>query len=170
MSNGQFTDQSPLGAARGWLRSQAAGEGARCPCCTQFARVYRRALTAPMAAGLIRVYRQAGREWFHLPTVLERIAGDHAKLRYWRLIEESDEVTPEHGRTAGWWRVTELGEQFVRCEVDVPRHALVYDSRLLRLDAAQGRVTIRTALGKRFDYSALMGELALVDPGFEEAG
>jgi hypothetical protein len=101
--------------------------------------------------------------------VLDRIAGDHAKLRYWGLIEESREVVPDHGRTSGWWRITELGEQFVKCEVDVPRHALIYDGRLLRLDADQGRITIRTALGKRFDYQTLMSELALVDPGFEEA-
>jgi hypothetical protein len=169
MTRPTFDDATPLGLAQKWLRERAAGEGAKCPCCSQFTRVYRRGIGAPMAHGLIRAYRAAGLEWFHMPTVLNRIAGDHAKLRYWGLIEEDEQAVANGGRTAGVWRVTELGERFVQCLESVPRYALIYDGRLLRLDKSQGYVTIRTALGTKFDYDELMGTPALVAPPIGEA-
>jgi hypothetical protein len=159
-----FADSALLGEAREWLRGAAQSGGAACPCCTQLTKVYRRPLNAAMAYGLIRAYRQVNRELFHMPTVLNHIAGDHAKLRYWGLIEE-EPVRRDDGGRAGWWQITDRGEQFVRGTLKVPKYALIFDGRLLRLDETGGYVTITDALGKKFDWTELMtGVPPVYDP------
>lgn len=158
MADRRFPDTALLGEAREWLRDEAqTGPGASCPCCTQHTKVYRRSLNAAMTFGLIRAYRQVGLQVFHMPTVLNHIAGDHAKLRYWGLIEEQP-VRRDDGGRAGWWKVTDLGEAFVRGTVKVFKYALIFDGRLLRLDDTGGYVTVVEALGEKFDWAELMAD------------
>ena len=54
-----------LGDAREWLRERVE-HGARCPCCTQFAKVYERKLNSRMARQLITFWWE---DWFHVPVV-----------------------------------------------------------------------------------------------------
>jgi hypothetical protein len=159
-----FADTALLGEAREWLRQEAqVGAGASCPCCTQHTKVYRRPLNANMARLLIAFYRAAGRDWAHRG-IIEDKTGDLAKLRYWGLIEE-DPAKREDGGRAGWWKVTDLGEEFVRRIAKVPKHALIFDGRLRRLDDSSGYVTITDTLGKKFNYSELMtGVPPVYDP------
>jgi hypothetical protein len=105
---------------------------------------------------LIAFYRQAGREWAHRRIIADK-TGDLAKLRYWSLIEE-DPAKREDGGRAGWWKVTDLGEAFVRRTIKVPKHALIFNGRLQRLDDSSGYVTVIDALGKKFDWSELMAD------------
>lgn len=159
-----FADWERLGEARRWLRIQAAGKGARCPCCRQMARTYPRTLNAGMARSLILMYRLAGRDWIHIPTSLPARSREEGKLAYWGLIEEAQEVREDGGR-AGWWRVTDLGERWVRAEAWVPQRLEVYDNQVQR--AAPGcdpHWTIRKALGKRFNYDELMAEPTGLEP------
>jgi hypothetical protein len=158
VSDRKFSDYALLGEVRDWLTQAAQDGGATCPCCTQLTRVYRRPLNSAMTHGLIRAYRKAGREPFHMPTVLNHIAGDHAKLRYWGLIEEEPIRRPDGGR-AGWWQITELGEEFVRRIKAVPKYALIFDGRLLRLDTSGGYVTVTQALRGKFDWAELMADV-----------
>lgn len=141
-----------LAQARDWLRLRVA-EGERCPCCTQFAKVYKRKITSTSAAALITLWRAAGPTWAHLPTVLDRKQADEAKLLHWGLLEGETISRPDGGR-AGWWRVTELGAAFVRGEVRVQKYCLIYDSRCLGLDGPD--VSIVDCLGDRFDYAELL--------------
>lgn len=150
-----FDDGASLGEARAWLREQAGDRGARCPCCTQLAKVYRRTIHYKMAADLIRAWRTHGQDWFHLRAATQYSGGDGAKLRYWDLMVEEPTRRPDGGR-AGWWSITDLGAWFVRGQVAVPKDAYVYDNRLLRLDAGRGMVRIRDTLGDHFDYDELM--------------
>ena len=145
-----------LEEARVWLRARRE-VGAQCPCCKQLARVYRRKLNAGMARALALLYRASHADWVHKPTILGGVgaaARDEALLRYWDLLEEADERRPDGGR-AGWWRVTDKGGQFVRGEILVPERAVVYDSRCLRLEGRM--ISMRTALGNRFDLDELLG-------------
>ena len=160
----KFEASAPLGEVQAWLREQAAGDGARCPCCTQLTKVYRRSLNAGMARALIWMYRAAGTEWQKKTDTLRGIgaaARDEALLRYWGLLEERN---GESGRRVGWWRVTEAGEAFVLGETRVPRHVLVFDGRCLGLDERAGTTSIFDALGDHFDYHVLMDSPAGVEP------
>lgn len=142
--------------AKAWLKEQMKEDGAKCPCCGQLAKVYRRKLNANMARSLVLGFRRHAMDWFHAPTVVED-RGEMAKLRYWGLVEEERALRPDGGR-AGWWHITPRGAVYVQGLTAVPAHALVYDSQLLRLDDTDGRITIGEALGDKFNYRELMAE------------
>jgi hypothetical protein len=151
---GRFHDDMTLGEAREILR-ELLDAGHKCPCCTQMAKIYRRKITGRQAAALISLFRAAGRDYGHFPTV----APDHyeaaqaALLRYWGLTEELQEKREDGGR-AGWWRVTERGEAWIRGQTTVPKYARTYDSRCLGLTGES--VTVVDALGTKFNYNELM--------------
>jgi hypothetical protein len=147
-----FDDQTPLGEAREWLRERA-DDGASCPCCTQFAKVYRRKIHATMARELILVYRHAGLGVFDLPPLVPN-SGDLPKTRFWGLLARVDGVREDGSRRVGLWRVTDAGQQFVLMRLAVPKYARIYDGRCLGLVGAP--VTIRDCLGSRFNYDELM--------------
>lgn len=156
-----FTDDMTLGEARDALRELAMHGGAKCPCCRQLAKVYRRNLTSVAARAVTALYRDHGLTFGHMPTVARHRLPDVAHQggylvlgAHWDLIEEERELRPDGGR-AGWWRVTDLGEAWVRGHATVPKYAHVYDGRCLRVDGEQ--VTIEDALGARFSYAELMG-------------
>ena len=127
------------------------------------AKVYRRRLNAGMARSLILMYRAAGTDWQHIPTTTVGGSREEGKLRYWGLVEDGGH-TPPGGPRPGVWRVTEAGESFVLGHLKVPAHALVYDSKLLELDASRGEITIRDALADHFSYILLMGDPAAIEP------
>jgi hypothetical protein len=143
-----------LEEAKQWLRERVE-EGAHCPCCGQFAKVYRRRLNSGMARSLITMYRRGGHDWMHIPTTIPAKSREEGKLAYWQLVEESDEPRDDGGR-AGWWRVTDKGTAFIYRHIRVPKYALVYDATLLGLDGSE-TVNIQDCLGDRFDLSELMG-------------
>ncbi len=146
-----------LDEARTWLRTRR-DEGAKCPCCKQLTRVYRRRLNSGMARALILLYRAGGTDWVHKPTILSGVgaaARDESLLRYWGLMVEARQAERPDGGRAGWWRVTAPGAEFVRGELQVPEYVVVYDSRGLRTEGRM--IGIQDALGKRFNLNELLG-------------
>ncbi len=148
--------QQTLAEAQQWLRDNI-DQGARCPCCTQFAKVYKRKINSSMAADLIAMYRAFGMDWGYLPDLRKQASlkgnREESKLRYWGLVEEETDRRPDGGRP-GVWRVTDTGAQWIIGRLVVPEYARIYDGRLLGLTGAS--VTIFHALGERFDYDELM--------------
>jgi hypothetical protein len=151
----RFGDDMTLREARDLLRERV-GDGETCPCCAQFAKVYRRKISGTMARRL-RDFRTAvpAGEFGHLPTVLGRGSdGEFAKLRYWGLIAEERRLRRDDGGRAGFWKVTQLGEDFIAGRITVPMYAHVYDGRRLSLSGKE--VSFVETLGEPFDYSELM--------------
>lgn len=155
MSGLDFSDPTrvTLDEAREWLRDRV-NDGVACPCCTQFAKVYVRAVTSTSAWSLIRLYRAAGLDFAHWPSVIGRKQADEAKLVYWGLVEEKLKTRDDGGR-AGWWRVTAHGERWIWGDITIPKYARIYDGRCLGLHGDQ--VTINDALGEKFRLDELMG-------------
>jgi hypothetical protein len=161
-----ITESSTVAQARAWLTVESQKGGAVCPCCTQFVKVYRRVLNAGMAHALVVMYRAHGLAWQQKTETLRGVgaaARDESLLRFWGLLEEDLRLREDGGR-AGWWRVTEEGREFVLGRSAVPRHAVVFDSRCLRLDDSEGRITVREALAKKFNWAELMATLPGYDP------
>lgn len=134
-------------------------EGTTCPCCGQYAKRYKRKLNSSMAAALCWMWTANGFNWCNVPQtapawVLK--AREYPKLAWWDLIEEKPKEDGHKGRTSGVWRVTQLGADFARSCVSVPRYAFVYNGQVEDFTTA-APVYIRSALGDRFDYSELMG-------------
>jgi hypothetical protein len=152
-------DTRPLYAVREQVMEDRHA-GTTCPACGQYAKVYRRKLTAATAAVLIRMYRMTTNDpltYIYLPSLREvNKGGDVAKARYWNLIEAPPDVVRDDGSSrVGYWRLTDTGRGFVEMLCSVPMYAEVYNGELLGLDDSQ-YVTIRDVLGTRFDYRALM--------------
>jgi hypothetical protein len=156
---------SLLREAREYVETERT-EGVTCPCCRQFAKVYRRTIHTAMARSAIDLYQRRAYDqrrtmptslgpvdgWTHL-TRTGNPGGDEAKLRYWGLLEQRD-AEPEHGRTAGEWRLTKRGVHFVRDALVVPKYALIYNGDCLGHE--EPLIGIRDALGSKFDYEELM--------------
>lgn len=157
-----FSDAMTLGEARDLLR-ELVEDGARCPLCTQFAKVYKRRLPSSTARVMIAIHREhAGRDYVFLPDVLSRrrltglaLAGGYGTLaHHWGLIEQAPGERDDGSDHVGYWRLTELGERFVLCLARVPMYARIYDGR--RLGLRGDPISIVDALGHRFDYRELM--------------
>lgn len=148
-----FSPQTSLAQLRTWLLGKA-DEGTNCPLCHQHVQVYRRKINSGMARSLILMYRAGGLDFIHLPTTIGARSREEGKLAYWGLVEEEKAKRPDGGR-AGYWRVTELGALFLTDQLTVPKYARVYNGRALSLDLSE-KVSIRDALGTKFDYAELM--------------
>lgn len=159
-----WSDMENIGAARRWLREQAATDGACCPVCRQFTKVYRRGISAGMARLLIIAYTRHGTAEWHLPTLVGA-SGDNAKLAHWGLIEAIPGERGDGSPRTGWWRLTDLGVRWVSGDVGVPRYIRIYNSTFRGFDpTAEQWWTVHDALGEKFDYTALMADRAGVEP------
>jgi hypothetical protein len=148
-----------------WVKNQLAN-GVQCPCCAQYARIYKRKLHGSMVAALILIYN-----WFkqhpnatslHIPSFLAQqgrpfggqfAGGDVVKLRFWGLIER---VVPDQTKR-GWvgrYRITPLGRRFVEGKQEVPRYVFLYNQVLLR--SSTETTNIRAVLDGKFSYTSLM--------------
>lgn len=147
-------DDMLLGDARQWTRDRAE-KGTHCPLCLQHVKIYKHTIGSSMAHALIEMYKHAGSDWFHMVDIEHRWhSHDHARLRFWDLIQKSGQKR-EDGGDKGNWRVTPLGIRFVLNEIRVPKYARVYDNETLALYGEP--VSIVDALKNRFDYNELMG-------------
>ncbi len=153
--DGVLADDVPLVVARDWLRERALGGGAHCPCCRQFAKVYRRKLTSATGATLVRMYREARQGFVHVPSLGNRRPAEESKARYWGLVESRGDYREDGAKWSGYWRLTDTGVGFVCRRYRVPAYALIYDGRCLGLEGDP--VGIDDVLGNRFDYRELMG-------------
>ncbi len=171
----RFTNPAAsLGQAKEWL-AEHLETGATCPCCLQYAQVYKRRLNAAMAFVLVLIEQwheaqglPVGQtEWLHVPSHIVKeaagnpgraaaVRGDWAKLKHWELIEEQPSQRGDGSRRVGFYRITQRGIDFVRGTISVQSYIWIYnEARLDRL--VTERVTIREAMGIKFNYSELMG-------------
>lgn len=154
-----------LADARSLFRSQLeSGASVECPCCERTGRIYRRRLNAGMARVLVRmveVHARAPAElWIHIHAIFGGFGQKHRDwplLRLWGLVEPRTKRTgTENAR--GFWRVTELGRAFVAGRTRAPTWVFVFDGE--KTGSSDEVLTIREALGHRFDYAELMARIA----------
>lgn len=147
-----MTGTNTIQEAKAFLR-QKLNEGAPCPCCGQFVKMYRRTITSTMARLLISFYKLGGGYGWHHARDIEQQGGDFPKLAHWRLIETQENEDPAK-RSSGLWRMTEHGRAFVLGNLTVKKYALIYNAKLYGFEGE--KIGIRDALGEKFDYSILM--------------
>lgn len=134
-------------------------DGTDCPLCGQHAKIYRRKINTTLAKALITMYSthdwlpDGGSDYMHVPS-LPGDTHEASQLAWWGLIEEEHVQRPDGGR-AGYWRLTWRGRCFVEHRIKVPKYAEVYNGRCIGMDSSE-MVTIKDALGTRFNYSELM--------------
>lgn len=133
-------------------------KGAKCACCQQDVRLYRRPITSAMSYALILLYRESKVSVFttyvHLenlfkgiPNLPSSIRGDAPKLRYWGLIEQSE-------KQDGFYRLTNEGKMFVEGIYKVQSHILLYNNKCYGIEGDY--VDVKQCLKNKFNYESLM--------------
>lgn len=136
-------------------RNRETPEGAKCPVCDQFCKIYKRRIYGQMVAGLVRLYRltqqrqNSDDKYFHVKDLLGYNGGDFAKLRYWDLIRECP-------NRDGFWAITKSGEAFLKGEIGLPKHVRLYNDSFYGFVDPDDKVFVRDILGEKFNYDELM--------------
>lgn len=128
-------------------------KGTTCPCCGQFVKLYRRKLTSDMARFVCILSKYRPGRWVNIRKIDVR-GGDYAKLVYWGLAEQRENAD-ESKKDSGIWRLTERGYEFAARKTKVRSHAFVFNGKCEGMTG--GKVSIKDALGEKFDYAELMG-------------
>ena len=158
-------DDKTVSEARSYIYANRH-EGVVCPCCHQFAKVYKRTITSSMCRGLIAAYwldRELPGEFFHKNKIGKDVGinfggGDFAKLVYWGLIVPRTKTDADDigGRTSGYWRITDAGKKFVEMETRVPKYMYLYDGKCVF--SSEVTTDMRDCLGVTFNYDELMAK------------
>jgi hypothetical protein len=138
---------------------QNLAQGMECPCCQRFTKRYRRKLNNGMARSLIAIHRwfcqsgHQGHKWLHVVEEMGLTAHheEYSKLRYWDLLEQD---VREDGKPTGLWRITEKGYLFLENRLTVEKYVYLVNAELVGMNGPQ--VSIKDALGEKFDYEELM--------------
>lgn len=154
-----------LAQAKTFLRENYK-EGAKCPCCNQTVKLYKRKITSAIAFALYLIYKHIGvqnpvhlEDFFKsLPNIPNSIRGDVSKLRHWNLIERGDECPKEDGNPRdGYYFLTKYGASFVRGEVTLNKNVHIYNNKIISIETEQNDlVTFKQCLGDKFNYKELM--------------
>jgi hypothetical protein len=146
---------------RGFQEDLKNGQHADCPCCGRYAQIYRRKFHSSMAYQLMRLYRMGGNlRFIHASKlILPNMAGigDFTKAKYWGLIIPKDKAiydTETDKKSSGFWRITPEGEKFIKGLIAIPHEVYVFDDQVLGV--SHEGITIRDALGTKFDYQQLL--------------
>jgi hypothetical protein len=147
--------------AKQWLRARFE-EGEHCPCCNQHVKLYKRKLNSFMALSLIRMYRYFEENptvpWVHIKDLSLKVAaggGELAKLKFWNVIIDKEGLRDDGSDRVGFYRITELGRQFVQGGCKVPKYQYLYNQKIVRSPDGPN-ISIQDALGDKFNYDQLM--------------
>lgn len=135
-------------------------QGVKCPCCNQNVKLYKCALRATIAIALIKTYQIMEREnktWVHIMQEVKPANGNYAKLRFWGLLAPKGDIPENDTKARCYWSVTDKGRDFLQGRISVPSHILVFDNQ--KFGSLDGTTDIKQALGKKFSWTELMGDL-----------
>jgi len=155
-----------LADAKVWLRARVVKEGAECPCCSQYAKIYKRIFNSGMAYCVINLFKiekelQPKDGWLLVVELLEKRginanSVEYSKLKYWGLLEKHPprENKKSGSSHVGLWRLTPLARAFVDGNATIPSWVKDFDNRVLEM--SKEPVAIRQALGKKYNYDEMM--------------
>jgi len=157
-------------------------DGCECPTCGQYVKLYDYKLFATSALALIRLYNQTKETkrldpshdgFFHISKYAEATkeyarAPHFAELRFWGMIEPAvnNDTTK---KSSGYWRITPIGEQFVKGRSTVKSRILVFNNKFQGFSDKSEDITIRQALGNKFDYLELIAGESVANENFNKA-
>lgn len=139
--------------------------GTNCPCCGQFAKIYKRKFNSGMARSIISFYKKSlwKQGWIHVLKEMDfgkrkgkfYVNGDYGNLTAWELIEAKKEVAEDGNPSSGYYRITDVGKQFACGQIQIPKYTYHYNGEVLDRGSEEV-VTIYQALGDKFNYQELM--------------
>lgn len=136
--------------------------GTRCPCCVQYVKEYKRALSKNMCRFLQSLVYQSqlkkaesGSSWVHFKDC-DYESHDYPYVADWQLAER-------HPDMQGFYRPTQLGISFAFGKVAIPKHIYTYNGKVTGEDMTE-LIKICDVEFKRFDLDdMLQGEIPQAD-------
>lgn len=134
-------------------------KGYTCECCGLYVKMYQRKLLASMCLVLIDIYKSGKRDYLHVENWLKERGksnwrGDFHKLVFWGLLEKKPERREDGSPRNGFYKLTGRGILFVEEKLEVREKILLFDNKFEGFEGKE--VTIREALGNKFNYDELM--------------
>ena len=145
-----------LQQAKDWLaHSVEDPEGAICPCCERFDKVYSRKINNSSIRALASLHRysRTGDAYHHYSDFVAKFQhGDFPKLQWLGLLERAPQ-DDKNKKTSGMYRITGRGRAFVRGEVAIPERVVLYHNVLVGTDGDQKYIK---DFWPDFNYAELM--------------
>lgn len=143
------------GIAR-WLREAAESkEGAICPCCGNFDKVYHRKIPLNTVKSLFRLYKLNSLEpkaYHSRDFTGSHSGGDFAKIAALGLLSKL-KSNNEKKKDSGYWNITEEGKEFCRGESLIQEKLVIYHNEL---KGTEGDLKSIRDFWPEFDYRELM--------------
>ena len=146
-----------------FLESLKKGWKGECECCGRHSQVYKRSIHQAVALQLVKLYKLGGYDglYVHASRLIpegQAGSGDLSKSKYFELLKEKPH---EQGKkkASGYWSLTPKGLAFVKREVMIPRHALVFDD--IVLGYSEELIGIEECLGRGFNYTEMMEDTVI---------
>jgi len=156
----KFSDEISLQSAKKIVEDNLS-QGLYCPCCKQYIKQYKRAITSSMARCLIIFYQEQQlkpNEWLQLTRIFIKKRrmqpNDFTKFKMWKMIVQKPSEKEDGNPDSGFYMLTEKGKQFVMGKIEVPRHCWVVRDEVDSF--SKEMTTIKKALRNKFDYNRLM--------------
>lgn len=163
---------TPLARLKKSFRAAVDQHGSvSCPICERPYNRNHRSLYGSMAVSLIAIYDYYAangwdapplkvQDYLHqaLPKLMASAAkgGDYAKLTVWPLIVAVDGERADGSKRIGYFKITQLGIDFVERKVAVHSRFWEWPGSRRVLDTSSPKIYIDEALGEKFDYASLM--------------
>ena len=150
-----------LSEAKQYLKDNIQN-GVSCPCCNRLVKLYSYNLNSGSTRSLIILYhahRDNDGDWVHIQRYfaskkMNANGMNYILLKHWGLIESKPGNDDPKKRANGFWRITDKGISFVLGGLALPKYAYVYNNQAIKF--SDELVTVREALGKKFDYQELI--------------
>lgn len=115
-----------------------------------------------MAYGLV-LMSQHSAEYIHIEDffksavgVPSSVRGDIPKLRFWGLIEPRIEPTEDGNPHDGYYKVTELGHNFAKKQINVMDKVKLYNNRFFGFSDDAKMVSIVDCMKNKFNYEEVI--------------
>lgn len=135
-----------------WNKSIEA-DGAHCPCCGKWGKIYKTKLSQHLALCLRWIDQHGDEEgWVDVQNTAPRFmlkSKTYPLLEHWGLIESQ-------AHRSGIWRSTLKGADFLAGSNNQPSAVYIYDNKVWGFDAES--ISFRACFGVHFDFEELMSE------------
>tara|TARA_R110002167_G_scaffold6763_1_gene31941 strand:+ start:8059 stop:8562 length:504 start_codon:yes stop_codon:yes gene_type:complete len=145
-----------LDDARTWLPEAAESrEGAICPCCFEFNKVYHRTIPVNTVKSLFKLHQlnsQEARAYHSREFTESHSGGDFAKIAALGLFSKVKNLSTKK-KESGYWYITESGKEFCRGDSLIQEKLIIYHNQLI---GTEGTFKSIRDFWPEFDYSELM--------------
>lgn len=129
------------------------GDGAHCPCCGKWGKVYKIKLSQHLALCLRWIAVHAEEDgWVDVQNKAPRWmlkSKTYALLEHWKMVESKS-------YRSGVWRATQDGLDFVAGHTSESSAVFIYDNKIWGFDSEE--TSFRGCFGKHFDFDEMMND------------